>query len=148
MVGDFVEAGAVRTGRAADADAPPSIAIEVGERERLLTLCANASGEAFRVAPMLEREIARAEVHRVGPALAGVARMHSIVRFVDGRSERAVLIVYPHEADSQTGRVSILSELGAGLIGLQAGQTINWPPGAGARRLRVVQVRGPDRLSW
>ena len=148
MVGKAARPGAVVTGGAADAGAPPSIVIEAQERDRLLTLCSNASGEAFRVAPMLEREIARAEVHRVGPALAGVARMHSIVRFAEGRSERAVLIVYPHEADPQTGRVSILSELGAGLIGLQADQTIHWPPGAGGRRLRVVQVRGPDRLSW
>jgi regulator of nucleoside diphosphate kinase len=148
MIGDTVKIGAAETGRGADAGAPPPIAIDAQERDRLLTLCANASGEAMRVAPMLEHEIARAEVHRVGLALAGVARMHSIVRFADGRSERTVLIVYPHEADPQTGRVSILSELGAGLIGLQAGQTIHWPPGAGARRLRVVQVRGPDRLSW
>lgn len=130
-------------------EAPPPIALETTERQHLLMLCDKPfSGEEARVAPMLKGELARAKPLRPGPALMGVARMHSIVQFAEGSSERAVLIVYPHEADPAIGRLSILSELGAGLIGLQAGQTIHWPPNDASRPLKVLRVRGPDRLDW
>ena len=54
---------------------------------------------------------------------------------------RRVQLVLPKEADIDAGRVSILSYVGAGLIGLKEGQSITWPDPSGAlRKLTLVKV--------
>lgn len=42
-------------------------------------------------------------------------------------ADRAVELVYPHDADISAGRVSILTPVGAGVIGLRTRQSILWP---------------------
>jgi regulator of nucleoside diphosphate kinase len=56
-----------------------------------------------------------------------------------------VQLVYPAEADIEAGRISILTPIGAGLIGLREGQSILWPDREGReRRLTVVRVTQPQ----
>src|SRR3546814_8900207 len=52
--------------------------------------------------------------------------MSSQVEFIDEANgeARTIQLVYPHEADIAAGRVSILTPVGAGLIGLRQGQSI------------------------
>ena len=64
---------------------------------------------------------------------------------------REVELVYPDEADHVTGRVSVLAPVGCALLGLSAGQSIDWNlPGGKVHRLRVERVLfqpqpiGPD----
>ena len=53
----------------------------------------------------------------------------------------ALKLVYPHDADIEAGRISIMSLVGAGLIGLRAGQSISWPDRSGHERsLRIIEV--------
>ena len=53
-------------------------------------------------------------------------------------------VVLPGEADIAEGRISILSLVGAGLIGLSQGQSIDWPTQDGRlRRLTVLRVEAP-----
>ena len=57
----------------------------------------------------------------------------------------AVQLVYPKDADTEEHRVSILTPIGAGLIGMRVGQTISWPNRAGEyRRLRILKVTQPE----
>jgi regulator of nucleoside diphosphate kinase len=75
----------------------------------------------------------------------GVA-MGSVVTFEDVRTgERSkVELVYPHEADAGRDRISILAPVGAALIGLREGETIDWPvPRGSVRSLRVIAVAPP-----
>ena len=77
---------------------------------------------------------------------ADVVRMGSTVEFFDEAhgSQRAVQLVYPGEADIGAGRVSILTPVGAGLIGLSAGAEITWPDREGRKRsLRILKVTPP-----
>src|SRR5690606_11056295 len=54
-----------------------------------------------------------------------VARVGSTVTYrSDDSRVLTVTLAYPDEADAATGRVSVLSPVGATLIGLQPGQTI------------------------
>lgn len=54
---------------------------------------------------------------------------------------REVELVYPDEADHVTGRVSVLAPVGCALLGLSAGQSIDWNlPGGKVHRLRVERV--------
>lgn len=89
-------------------------------------------------------------ITRARPAVrrppADVVALGSRVTFTDEASgvTRSVQVVLPAEADIGQGRVSILSVVGAGLIGLRAGQSIDWPTQDGRlRRLTVKDVAAP-----
>jgi regulator of nucleoside diphosphate kinase len=54
---------------------------------------------------------------------------------------RRVQIVSPEQADPTRARISVLSDLGAALIGLSAGQSIEWADRrGGGRRFQVLEV--------
>jgi len=54
---------------------------------------------------------------------------------------REVELVYPDEADPVMGKVSVLAPVGCALLGLSAGQSIEWNlPGGKVHRLRVERV--------
>ena len=89
-------------------------------------------------------EISRATVHDAASLPPDVVTMHSTVEFIDEASgaDRTVELVFPRDADIAAGRVSILTPVGAGLIGLRAGQSILWPDRDGReRKLTIVNVR-------
>lgn len=80
------------------------------------------------------------EEHRVP---RDVVTMRSRVRFEDTSTgeTRDVTIVFPQDANIAEGRISVLAPIGTALLGLSAGQTIDWPFPDGSRRsLRVVEV--------
>ncbi|PZQ56447.1 MAG: transcription elongation factor GreAB, partial [Phenylobacterium zucineum] len=53
-----------------------------------------------------------------------------------------IRLVYPAEADIAAGKVSVMTHVGAGLLGLAEGQAILWPDRDGRRRpLRIVAVQ-------
>jgi len=91
----------------------------------------------------LAREIERAEVLPDARVLPGLVTMNSDVTFRDDIStqERTVTLVYPEAADVETGKISILTPIGAALIGLSAGQTIEFQtPGGRWRSLTVLKA--------
>ena len=96
-----------------------------------------------RVAYFLTQEMERASVVADNSDLRGVVRMGSQVRYCDDKTGevRDVVLVYPHEADITLKRVSVLTPVGAALIGLSVGQTIEFQtPGHNKRSLTVLGV--------
>ncbi len=91
----------------------------------------------------LEAELSRADVVLPTEIPADVVTMNSRARFVDEdrNEEIEMTLVYPRDADVDRGRVSVLAPVGAALLGLSVGQSIEWPlPRGGTRRLRVSAV--------
>ena len=85
-----------------------------------------------------------------GDLPAGLVRMNSYVEFVHGEDERRFCqLLHPTAARALPYGLSIASLAGAGLIGLQARQTVLWPGADGRLRdLEVVHVEncpGLDR---
>ena len=96
------------------------------------------------LAQMLQDEIDRAKVHPPEKLPADVVTLGSEVVYEDGQSGavRRVRLVMPAEADIEGGKVSIVTPVGAGLIGLKAGQEIDWPcPDGRPRVLKILEVR-------
>jgi regulator of nucleoside diphosphate kinase len=94
-------------------------------------------------ARLLMEEADRADLVPAARLPGDVVALGSHVLFTDGSNgiTRRVQLVLPAEADIGQGRISILSLVGAGLIGLKAGQSIDWPMQDGReRRLTVVKV--------
>ncbi len=104
------------------------------------------NGASARPTELLLRELERAEVRPDAAVPATVVGMNAIVEFVDeARGQpRKIQLVYPGEADLAAGKISVMTPVGAGLIGLSAGQSIEWPDRDGrTRTLRVVRVSRP-----
>lgn len=124
-------------------DGLPKLHIAAEEHERLLNL-AEAQLTVFPDAA--ERLLAEADRAVILPAAelpAGTVRMHSVVEFRDENSGevRRIQLVWPNEADISAGRVSIMTLIGAALIGLSEGQSISWPKRQGEhRQLTVLRV--------
>lgn len=130
--------------RTSSPPAPPRIRLIDAEAERLADLAVRAATAVPDVAEQLLGEIDRAEICPSGSMPGDVVTMYAQVEYLDEASgqRRRVQLVYPNDADISAGRVSILTPVAAGLIGLAEGQSISWPDRDGhERRLVVVSVR-------
>lgn len=124
----------------------PSIHLLDAEADLIGDLALRAEQRAPLVSAMLLAEIERAQIHDIRTLPADAVTLDAGVDYLDERSgqSRTVTIVTPGEADISAGRISILTPVGAGLIGLRAGQTIDWPDVEGRdHRLRILAVRQP-----
>ncbi|TGN84364.1 nucleoside diphosphate kinase regulator [Bradyrhizobium yuanmingense] len=120
----------------------PPIKIADEESRRLNSL-ANSTMDLFpRVAQFLARELERATIAQESD-LSGVVRMGSRVIYRDDGtgSSREIVLVYPHEANLELNQISILTPVGAALIGLSVGQRIEFEtPDKRTRGLTVLAV--------
>ncbi|MEB0207743.1 nucleoside diphosphate kinase regulator [Pseudomonas sp. CCC3.1] len=92
----------------------------------------------------LQAELDRAE-NIVGhdEVPAGVVTMNSRVHCREESSGKDyhLTLVYPKDANADEGKISILAPVGSALLGLQAGQHIDWPaPGGKTLKLKLLEV--------
>nr|WP_283949486.1 nucleoside diphosphate kinase regulator [Limobrevibacterium gyesilva] len=130
-------------GRQALADDNPPLTLSTADEERLSGLATMSARRNAEVAELLLEEIGRAQLVPADQMPEGVVRMHAYVEYRDEATGavRRVQLVYPHEADIAQGSISVLTLVGAGLLGLAAGQSIMWPTQDGReRRLTVLRV--------
>lgn len=124
-------------------DLPP-IAITRRDSERLARLAAIA-GEKFPVtSEFLAREVERAHLIEDFESLPGLVSMGSRVEFRDDVTGqvRCVKLVYPEDASKDPAAVSVLTPVGAALIGLSVSQSIEFrTPSGGWRSLTVLAVK-------
>ena len=121
----------------------PPITLNTVDAERLLHLADVARRRLPSTAAFLTREVERANVVSPSRMLSGVAAMGSVVEFRDDATGqvRRVTLAYPHEADLAVGRISVLTPIGAALIGLSVSQSIEWETPYGEKRsLTVLRV--------
>ena len=121
----------------------PPIMITTDDARRLSLLADSNMTRFPRVAHFLAREINRAKVVLGQIDLAGAVRMGSWVTYREEASGRVreVRLVYPDEADIDLNRISVLSPVGAALIGLSVGQTMEFQtPIREKRSLTVIAV--------
>lgn len=125
----------------------PQIHMIDTEAERLSELALSVETAMPQVSDLLLRETTRAKLHRAASMPADVVTMGTQVEFRDEASgvSRTVTLAWPQDADIAAGRISILTPIGAGLIGLSAGQQILWPDRDGRERnLTIVRVSQPQ----
>lgn len=125
------------------APARPPITVGETDAERLTALALQAEERLPEVAALLLDELERARVKPDAKMPADVVGVGSTVEFVDEAhgAPRTVRLVWPGEADIAAGKVSVMTHVGAGLLGLTAGQSILWPDRDGRKRsLRILSV--------
>jgi regulator of nucleoside diphosphate kinase len=122
----------------------PAILIGEDDLDALHRLADQARGHLAAAAEQLLTELERARIVTQDKLPPETVRMGSHVTFTteDGLSRTAEL-VFPDRADIAADRISILTPVGAALIGVSVGQTIDWQSPDGRRRsLTVTAVSG------
>jgi regulator of nucleoside diphosphate kinase len=122
----------------------PNIVLTTDDSERLRRLADAASEKFPRTAEFLAREVDRATVVDEHGASANLVAMGTqvVYRDDDTGKTRSVILVYPDEADLDEGKISVLTPIGAALIGLSVNQSIEFETPTGATRsLTVMSVR-------
>lgn len=121
-----------------------NIVVTATDEERLRRLIRDSRDSRDRdAAEALADELDGAEVVPADGIAGNVVTMNSRVVFKDEEAgeNREVSLVYPQDSDPQQGRISVLAPVGAALLGLSVGQTIDWPlPQGRLKRYRVVEV--------
>jgi regulator of nucleoside diphosphate kinase len=122
----------------------PDIILSRSDRDRLATIVQALSRRSRpELGDFLDQEISRARIVEAKEIPADVATMgsHVVYRDDDTGDERMVVLVYPAEEDSRTGRLSVLTPLGTALLGLREKQSITWTTRDGRpRRVTLLSV--------
>ena len=122
----------------------PPIALSTLDYERLHALLASPAARGVAAADSLLREIDRAEILDPKELPADVVSMNSTVRFVfDPEPEEfEYTLSWPREAEQKDkARISVFTPIGAALLGLRVGDSIDWTvPSGKSVRLHVTEL--------
>ncbi|MCB1688430.1 MAG: nucleoside diphosphate kinase regulator [Halioglobus sp.] len=119
---------------------PRSVLVGQRDSERLEGLLRNLKYEENR---LLFDELDSSTVVADHLLPSDVVTMNTMVTFadLDTQAESTVLLTYPHEVGKSANAVSILAPVGAALLGLRVGETIEWPlPNGKLRKLKVISL--------
>ena len=125
----------------------PAITLGGAEHQRLLILAMTSPGHLAEESDYLHYELDRARVVPDDSLPPDTVRVGSTVTYRSDDNVRTATIVYPEQADVPTGRISVLSPVGAALLGLRPGQSITRMGWDGDfRTLVVLSVQAPVSL--
>ena len=118
----------------------PAITISQSDHERLWRLGTQLLAKNQDLAEELLEELDRAAIIEDASVPADVVTMGTRLRFTtDTGEDRSITLVFPDEADISAGCISVLTPIGAALIGLSAGQSIDWQSLDGRQHRLTVQ---------
>jgi regulator of nucleoside diphosphate kinase len=115
------------------------------DRKRLLDLIRDAQAGEYRKSVYVENlraELQRAQIVPSQDIPGDVITMNSTVTLVDldTNEEETYTLVYPEQADTSQGKISILAPIGTGMLGYRVGDVFEWDVPAGKRRLKVTKI--------
>jgi regulator of nucleoside diphosphate kinase len=127
-------------------DRLPEIIVGDSDHARLTNLATAALEAVPDTAEELLSELDRAKIVADESVPQDVVRMGSVVEFRSDNDRKRVTLVFPPEADIATGKVSVLTPVGAALLGLATGGSITWTARDGSsHELTVVSVEQPEQ---
>lgn len=125
----------------------PDITLSTTDFDRLDNLLASLCQDTVGY-DTLSQELQRAIIVSPEQLPEDVVSMNSTVRFslANGKSSTLTL-VYPKDVDQSGDKISILAPVGSALLGLKAGDSINWPLPAGEMSVITVDevIYQPER---
>ena len=123
----------------------PDIVLSSEEHRTLLRLALAGAGHNADDSDDLLYELERAIIVPDGFIPPDVVRMGSTVSYRTEDDTRTVQLVYPKDADISQDRISVVTPVGAALIGMRTGQSITWRTRGDRRQaLTVLEVIPPQ----
>jgi regulator of nucleoside diphosphate kinase len=115
------------------------------DHEKLMRLLEGARQRRYRDlehAEQLDAELDRAHLVPADEIPPDVVTMNSEValRDLDTDGEMVLTLVFPHQANVDQRKVSVLAPLGTAILGYRAGDVIEWQVPGGTRRLQVERI--------
>ena len=115
------------------------------DRQRLVDLIIDAQSGEYRGSIYLEKlrgELNRAQIVLPQEIPGDVITMNSQVALLDldTQEEEIYTLVYPEEANTSEGKISILAPIGTAMLGYRVGDVFEWEVPAGKRRLKVDKI--------
>lgn len=115
------------------------------DRQRLVDLILSAQSGEYRGSVYLDQlrgELHRAQIVTPQDIPADTITMNTKVALLDldTREEEIYTLVYPENADSGEGKISILAPVGTAMLGYRVGDVFEWDVPAGKRRLKVDRI--------
>jgi regulator of nucleoside diphosphate kinase len=97
----------------------------------------------------LAYELSRAIVVKKEAFPAHTVRINSKVSVLDLETNRVLdfTLVMPAHADMRQNKVSILTPMGAALIGFRKAEEVQWKVPAGMKRFRILDVKNQNHRS-
>lgn len=122
-----------------------NILITKVDRKRLIDLILNAQSGEYRGSIYLDKlraELDRAQIVTPQEIPGDVVTMNSKVALLDldTQEEEVYTLVYPEDANSAEGKISILAPIGTAMLGYRVGDEFEWEVPAGRRRIRVDKI--------
>ncbi|ACS87419.1 nucleoside diphosphate kinase regulator [Musicola paradisiaca] len=121
----------------------PHLTINELDAERLDALLEQSAFAGTDVAQALNAELDRAHIVAPVEIPPDVVTMNSRVRFRDLLTceEHIRTLVYPATLKDSSEQISVMAPLGAALLGMHVGKTINWPlPNGEETRIEVMEL--------
>jgi regulator of nucleoside diphosphate kinase len=118
----------------------PRIFVTDQDYHRLSALVSQHDSAA---ALQLEEELGRANIVPQKEIPASVVTMNSRLRYRDDvtGTEHEAALVYPQDANLDKGAISVLAPVGAALLGLSVGSSIDWKmPNGVTKKITVTAV--------
>jgi regulator of nucleoside diphosphate kinase len=90
----------------------------------------------------LSDELDQADLVRPEEIPNDVITMNSTFRLqnLDNGEEAVYSLVFPADADSLRGKISVLAPIGTAVLGYRVGDTVEWDVPAGLKRLTVREI--------
>jgi regulator of nucleoside diphosphate kinase len=90
----------------------------------------------------LSDELDQADLVRSEEIPNDVITMNSRFRLqnLDNGEEAVYSLVFPADADSMHGKISVLAPIGTAVLGYRVGDTVEWDVPAGLKRLTVKEI--------
>lgn len=115
------------------------------DMHRLEELIINANSKTSRDSRYLDElreELLKAEVVDPADIPHDVITMNSRVSLQDMNSgeDYVYTLVFPGDADLDSGRISVLAPVGTAMIGYRKGDRITWPVPSGVKKLKVKKI--------
>lgn len=120
-----------------------TIFITTFDKERLDELLSVAKAFSYRDRDDLRRlkdELTRAKVVEPKKVPPTVVTMNSQVALTVNDIDMDVTLVFPKDADTDQGKISVLSAIGTAIFGYAVGDTIPCETPAGPRAVKIVKM--------
>jgi regulator of nucleoside diphosphate kinase len=90
----------------------------------------------------LTEELEQAEVVSPEEIPKDVITMNSQFRLrdMDSKQETDYTLVFPHQANLENNKVSILAPIGVALIGCKVGHTVSWKTPNGQKKFKIIKI--------
>lgn len=113
--------------------------------ERLEVLIENANRRSSRDGKYLEeleKELTKAEVVTPTGIPPDVITMNSRVclQDMDSGEDLVYTLVFPGDANVESGKISVLAPIGTAMIGYRAGDRITWRVPGGVKKMKVKRI--------